>query len=145
MNGEITDIKLIRAFVCAGNARFTIESLETGTRFTYRVTKPRREGGLIGQDPPLFVSVLTGSDNTSDYEYLGVIFPDTGFRVTRRSRISDDAPSARAFRWLWKRISEDRPLEKARFWHEGRCGRCGRALTVPESIASGIGPVCEGL
>lgn len=30
-------------------------------------------------------------------------------------------------------------------WHEGRCGRCGRALTVPESIASGIGPVCEGL
>ena len=24
--------------------------------------------------------------------------------------------------------------------HEGRCGRCGRALTVPESVASGIGP-----
>ena len=27
-------------------------------------------------------------------------------------------------------------------WHEGRCGRCNRALTVPESIASGIGPEC---
>jgi hypothetical protein len=28
-------------------------------------------------------------------------------------------------------------------WHEGRCGKCGRALTVPESIESGLGPVCE--
>jgi hypothetical protein len=27
-------------------------------------------------------------------------------------------------------------------WHEGRCGRCGRALTVPESVERGIGPEC---
>ena len=26
--------------------------------------------------------------------------------------------------------------------HEGRCARCGRALTVPESIDSGFGPEC---
>jgi hypothetical protein len=29
-------------------------------------------------------------------------------------------------------------------WHEGRCGRCGRRLTVPESIESGYGPECIG-
>jgi hypothetical protein len=28
------------------------------------------------------------------------------------------------------------------FWHEGKCCRCGRKLTVPASIASGIGPEC---
>jgi len=27
-------------------------------------------------------------------------------------------------------------------WHEGRCGRCNRKLTVPASIALGIGPEC---
>lgn len=27
-------------------------------------------------------------------------------------------------------------------WHEGKCGRCGRQLTVPESIESGFGPEC---
>jgi len=27
-------------------------------------------------------------------------------------------------------------------FHEGACGRCGRTLTVPESIASGFGPEC---
>ncbi|MGQ4872128.1 MAG: DUF6011 domain-containing protein, partial [Candidatus Thorarchaeota archaeon] len=30
--------------------------------------------------------------------------------------------------------------EKVRIWHEGKCGRCGRRLTVPESIESGYGP-----
>jgi hypothetical protein len=29
-------------------------------------------------------------------------------------------------------------------WHSGRCGRCSRRLTVPESIAAGIGPDCAG-
>jgi hypothetical protein len=27
-------------------------------------------------------------------------------------------------------------------WHEGRCGKCGRTLTVPDSIANGLGPEC---
>jgi len=26
--------------------------------------------------------------------------------------------------------------------HEGKCGRCGRKLTVPLSIETGIGPEC---
>lgn len=34
-------------------------------------------------------------------------------------------------------------------FHAGRCGRCGRLLTTPESIESGLGPDCitkiEGL
>jgi hypothetical protein len=28
-------------------------------------------------------------------------------------------------------------------WHEGKCGKCGRALTVPSSILTGIGPECS--
>jgi hypothetical protein len=27
-------------------------------------------------------------------------------------------------------------------WHEGTCGKCGRALTVPSSIENGLGPEC---
>jgi hypothetical protein len=27
-------------------------------------------------------------------------------------------------------------------WHEGKCGKCGRQLTVPSSIETGIGPEC---
>ena len=28
--------------------------------------------------------------------------------------------------------------------HEGKCGKCGRPLTVPESVKTGLGPICSG-
>lgn len=126
-----------RAFVLAGNATVTIRSSKTGTRFTYRVQKSKEN--RIGQMPVWFVKLLNGPDNNSDYTYLGTIFAH-GFRTTRASRISNQAPSFVAFEWL-SRHWEDARVE---VWHEGRCGRCGRVLTVPESIESGIGPTCAG-
>jgi hypothetical protein len=41
---------------------------------------------------------------------------------------------------LWAHI-DDLP-ESLEIWHEGSCLRCGRKLTVPESIESGYGPEC---
>jgi hypothetical protein len=142
-NGKrIESMAAVAAFVTAGAAIFTLRNPETGRRFTFRVRKTEKPGAL------LFVSVLTGADNTGDYEYLGCIFED-GFRVTKKSRIRPEAPSARAFEWFWRRLSVARENPAARaslgqveVWHCGRCGKCGRVLTVPESIESGLGPVC---
>ena len=37
----------------------------------------------------------------------------------------------------------DKELEDyIELWHEGRCGKCGRVLTVPTSISTGFGPDC---
>lgn len=122
------------AYILAGQATFTVRSIVTGDRFTFKVTK------TDGPNPVHFVKVLTGPDNESHYEYLGTLFGDGMFRVTRRSRMTDQAPCARAFGWLsthWENA-------KAEVWHEGVCGRCGRRLTVPESIESGLGPTCAG-
>jgi hypothetical protein len=57
--------------------------------------------------------------------------------------------------WNWWSVllmaDEDFPDEKlaikvrmnaVEFWHEGKCGRCNRKLTVPSSIESGFGPEC---
>lgn len=123
-----------RHFVTAGNAIVTIRSKATGTRFTYKITESDPKPG---QMPVYFVGLLNGSDNTSDYVYMGTLFA-SGFRTTRKSRIAADAPSAVAFAWFATHF-EDGRIE---VWHEGRCGRCGRKLTVPESIASGLGPDC---
>ena len=127
-------------FVFAGNATFTLTSSRTGTSFTYRV----REGKPMGsRAPKLFASVLTGPDNTSDYTYMGIV-ERAGERAqlvpTRASAVAQDAPSFRALDWFLKNV--DSPLVE--FRHEGRCGRCGRALTVPSSIDSGLGPECAG-
>lgn len=135
-NGHKVAADGIKAFVLAGNAVFTIQNPLTGNRFTYRV----RQGK--GEKAPHFVQVLTGSNNETDYQYLGVIFPDGTFRVTGKTRIGKDAPSARAFAWTWAHLQMDRDIGPAEVWHQGRCGRCGRTLTVPESVATGLGPDC---
>jgi hypothetical protein len=124
-----------KQFILAGNSTFTIRSKATDLRFTFKVRQPE-------DDSPHFVSLLTGQDNENDYQYLGVIFPDGNFVVTKNSRISKDAPSAKAFTWLWDRIKYDWSLDQIEYWHEGRCCSCGRKLTTPHSVELGIGPVC---
>ena len=62
------------------------------------------------------------------------------------SHIRYDDHRQMGFAWLWRRITSNTALPpKAEVWHEGSCGRCGRKLTVPESIENGLGPVCAGL
>lgn len=124
-----------RTFILGGNARVTLVSGRTGTRFTYRI-RASKDGRVH------FVALLDGPDNGADYSFLGTIFPDGAFRHGRKSRISRDAPSAKAFDWVWRRLAADVTPDEVELWHEGRCGRCGRALTVPESLASGFGPEC---
>jgi hypothetical protein len=122
-------------YVLAGNAIITLQSVKTETRFTYKV----RIKETKGKPSVHFVKVLTGPDNNSSYTYLGTRFSDGDFRVTRKSKISPSAPSALAFSWFNTHMES----KAVTVWHEGRCGCCGRRLTVPESIASGIGPICE--
>lgn len=135
---RITDIAAIKRFVLGGNARFTLVSGKTGTRFTYRVRAS--ECGRFR-----WVNLLTGPDNDSSYEFLGTIFEDGSYRHGKRSRVAGEAPSAVAFQWFFDVVASGMVPSTLEFWHEGRCGRCGRVLTVPESIATGFGPECAGI
>lgn len=121
-------------FIRGGNATFTITSKATGKRFTYRVRRPKAD-----PTAPLFASLLTGPDNETSYTYIGIV-SETGLRATRGSKVSTDAPGFRALEWFIRHLDTD----QVDMCHEGRCGRCGRKLTVPESVASGFGPECLG-
>lgn len=139
---QISEHKLIARFVLGGNAYFTVVNPDAGSRYTFRVSQRTNDDGST---TPHFVGVLSGPDNTRSYSYLGVIFNGKEYRRTSKSRISVDAPSAKCFAWLWKVLTSgsQKALDRIEFWHEGRCGVCGRKLTVPHSIEAGIGPVCE--
>jgi hypothetical protein len=124
-------------FILAGHAVFTITSTATGQSFTYKVSAPKDTDASPGR--PYFASVLTGPNNQADYTYLGML---RNGRVvpTRASTISPDAPSFVALNWFLGHVNSP----KVEFRHEGKCCRCGRALTRPESIDSGMGPECAG-
>lgn len=134
-----------RAFALAGNAIITLQSLKTGAHFTYKVTKPNPEKsaakGYANSEETYFVKMLTGgSADEGEWIYLGMI-RNGNFALTKASGRFLDAPSYKAFLYFWR--SRALPAELV-VRHEGRCGRCGRTLTVPESIDRGIGPECAG-
>ena len=135
-----TSAQAAQEFITAGNAIVTAKSLVTGRHFTYRVKAP--SGGT--PTSLRFVSVLTGANNERDYEYVGTLNEGGHFRHGTKSRISPDALSVKAFAWVWAALRAGTIPAEAEVRHEGRCGRCGRTLTTPESLESGIGPVCEG-
>jgi hypothetical protein len=132
-----------KRFILAGRAIFTLQGKET--RYTYRVNRSEPKEGSPYTSPAYFVSLLTGPDNTADYTYLGMLDPASGtVRLTRKSQYNDTSKPVQAIQWAFGRIWNGRPLDPARMYHIGRCGRCGRALTVPASIEAGIGPECAG-
>ncbi len=142
-NAETAPIETPKAlqFINAGDARFTVVSGKTGARYTYRVRLAKEKPGYATR--PSFVSLLTGPDNTADYAYMGILSNGV-FRLTAASRMRRDSAPVIAFTWLISRLSAGMDLIGAQLYHAGRCGRCGRLLTVPESVQSGYGPECIG-
>jgi hypothetical protein len=126
-------------FVLAGNCTFTARSTRTGKRYTFKVSKPKDS-----QNDIRFVGLLSGPDNESDYVYVGMITPDLLFKLTRASRMTFDSEPVKAFDYIWCFLRLNEEPKNVEIWHSGRCARCGRKLTVPESIASGFGPECIG-
>lgn len=138
---QITNLEAIKKFITAGNAIFTLVSKKTGARKTFRVVAAEPKPGF---DPGFFVSLLINPDV---YKYLGFLhtIPNGELRIKQnKNRWGEDA--YQVFCWLLCMINNGHTLDMvSEFWHAGRCGRCGRVLTVPSSIASGIGPVCAGM
>lgn len=130
------------AFLLAGKAIVTLRSRKTGLHFTYRIR--RAKGCDTNLKPFFFVSLLAGSDNVNDYEYIGTIFDRLWYRHSPKSRIAEGSIGVKAFKWAIDHLAKATLPCTLEIWHEGRCGRCGRRLTVPESIATGIGPDCAG-
>lgn len=133
--------RIDRAWITAGKAHFTVSN-PAGDRYTYRVV---HRPGTDRFAPKWFVGLLTGPDNTRHYTYLGILDAETGdVRLTDKSAYGNDARPVKVLRYAlrhWVYGREEIPAGYA-VHHEGRCCRCGRLLTVPESIESGIGPEC---
>lgn len=144
MAGELKTKDDIERFVFAGKAIFTIRNMDTGNRFTFRMMK-------VKDADVYFISVLTGSDNYSSYSYFGTIFDKKRFVYNvKKSKLDKDNPkhvmAAKTFQWFFDTlISTTKEFPKqVQIWHEGVCGKCGKKLTVPDSIIIGLGPVCAG-
>ena len=127
-------------FILGNNALFTVKSQKTGTRFTYKVLVDCKNERIYN------VSVLTGPDNVRNYRHIGHIYKGSNsishLFEPHKSIHTKEAPSTIAFEYIFNNLCSGRVMPQVEIWHNGRCCRCGRILTVPESISMGIGPEC---
>lgn len=137
----IADIPAISRFLFAGRAKFTLKSERTQKYFTY-----------------VLWGVPVASSQYRDRWYLysrcdkenirlGFLERDSlcpnGFQLFIYGRFRGTSPVL-GFEYFWNSFKFGKQAKNLTFLHEGACGKCGRPLTTPESIQSGIGPVCSG-
>lgn len=139
-----------KTFLTAGRAVFTLEvpanfadAHGTAAHYTFKV---KFKKGTNGYRDTFFVSLLTGPNNTEDFTYIGILTESGDFRTTAKSAVKADSMVAQLFGRVARRVFDGTAevIEAAGFklHHEGSCGRCGRVLTVPGSVESGLGPEC---
>lgn len=119
-------------YVYAGNATFTMSSIKTGSHYTFKVKKSV-DGNV------LFVSMLTAPEV---WTYIGLLKGNALIKLTAKSRYGYDSIPVKAFNYMLRNLLADKMPPFMLIRHEGKCGRCGRKLTHPESIDRGIGPEC---
>lgn len=144
-------------FIFAGKARFTALNTLTGTRITFKVAKAKPKPGKSQECH--YVSLRFNEDETdgSAWLYIGCTFNQVQFWqspavIARLERTYTGAElqsmrdvvqkATKAFSWLFAKLKANSLPEAVQIWHCGACGRCGRALEVPLSILTGIGPEC---
>lgn len=138
-NAPMTGADVIKRFLFGGSALFTLVSADS--RYTYKVTQARNKVTRKVEPGRFLVGMLSGPDNTADYRFLGFLADG----VLSAPRRNEGTRAFAALSWLLGELrngSDGR--SRLEFWHAGRCGMRGRVLTVPESISTGIGPVCAG-
>lgn len=133
----------VKKFILAGHSIFTIKNTLTKNRFTFKIKKLEAEKKRIPEMPDIwFCNILTGPDNTRAYSFMGTLYENLRFRYSVKSKISEEAASIIAFKWFIQHLANKTLPDYISVFHIGKCGKCGRALTVPESIESGYGPEC---
>lgn len=145
-------------FFFAGKAIFTVKNLRTEEHKTFmiKVTKPNERFPR----PTTLLMLMTGTDNTRHYSYVGKIIRKSipaaqaydrkdhvagTVEMTPGSKFPETAEQVKAGRWIVDRLWHDKEWpDHFEVKHAGFCGRCGKLLTNPESIDRGIGPECWG-
>lgn len=119
------------------NGVFTVKSAATGEHRTFKVrTQPVDSQFAPGRR---VVYLLVGADNTSDYQ--GFAFVDGGEVIPWRKHLGTVREK---YCWMLQELQRHVAEGRVEVFVSCRCRVCNRTLTTPESVQSGIGPVCEG-
>ena len=126
----------------AGRAELTIKNPVSGGHVKLKM-KQRKDRQTGQPTPCYYVDVALLNDGEAGYRKAGVFFSDTRNWVPSENMVRGDRFWS-IVNFLMSSISNPQNLVRTEIQHSGRCLRCGRKLTHPESIETGFGPECSG-
>lgn len=140
---EIGNIALDNAlkFMLAGKCEFVLYSTKTKEKFEYKLTKKESNN----KENEFIYFLNTKIDN--EYKYAGVIWFDEKqgefrFGQGAKGRVSGNHLNIRSLLFVMNKLHNEGEPKFCEVYHIGTCGRCGKKLTTPESIMTGLGPEC---
>jgi len=137
---KMSDFSSIVRFLKSGKATFTIKDTKNDKAWTYRARKMKdKEDGF-------FIHLKIDGK----FSYIGMLWINTKNGIDQLKVVYGKEKSAvlisdsgyQTISAVIYCISNKYTLSFNEFWHDGNCGRCGRTLTNPDSLATGIGPEC---
>lgn len=129
------------------NGTYTITRRETGEHRTFRIRTQKEDADFAAGER--VVSLLTGPDNTRDFDGFGFV-NEAGTQINVwRSKRGEDGGKHSAFEYYAAMLVDlanggKRWGANYDFLESRSCVRCNRKLTDPISIEMGIGPTCRG-
>ena len=129
-------------FILAGKCEFILHSTKTGDDFKYELVKKESKDN---KDKFIyFLSILHGSEKT----YAGVVWFDDKiqefkFSTGKSGKIQPTELNIRSLLFVLNKLVREQEVQYLIIYHVGKCGKCGKKLTTPESILTGLGPTCS--
>lgn len=140
-DGKISQDKALQ-FMLAGRAEFILHSTKTKDNFKYRID--RKESSNDKYEFVYFINILHGSEKT----YAGHMWFDDKtnefyFSKGAKGQIDPKDLYIRSLLFVLNKLVKGDIVGNLEVYHLGKCGHCGKKLTTPESIITGLGPTCS--
>jgi len=129
-----TILELIQTETTGKGGTFTIKSLKTGKEYTYKINR-----SFFNKKWYSHIFVETGY---MDFLYLGMY---SNKQLIKKGQVNN-MPSAVAIVYILSCLENgfiDYINAKTKFYHLGKCIKCGLPLTDSNSIEAGLGPHCR--
>lgn len=140
-SGFLINNNIALPFLLAGKSEVTIKSGVTGNKYTYFIK--RRQSLKDEEEYVYFINVHLNGNST----YAGIMFFDSDkdrfiFKRGKNGNFSENDIPIKALMYVINKLYNGEYGIDVEIYHCGICGRCGKKLTTPESILTGLGPNC---
>jgi len=127
--------------ILAGNSEFSLQNENSKRHYTYKIKSVKKNNSKTSKR--YFVNVAFGY---MEFTYAGLLIIEgnkVSYSKGNSGNVSESAESIVGLFWLLNILLNGKNVPDAMgVYHFGKCGKCGRPLTDPESIKIGLGPYC---